>query len=137
MQEAQGEVEAQEKKSQEARERANQGRIAAIEAAKHIAEMKKEASERHKEVQIIEDELKSGNKAAALKEAKESLLRAKQRMEEAKQKQKEAEKSVKEREAEALKKVAADRAAEKEQSAILRKKDLEKKAALKLLEKEE
>merc|ERR1719316_2533721 len=107
MQEAQGEVEAQEKKSQEARERANQGRIAAIEAAKHIAEMKKEASERHKEVQIIEDELKSGNKAAALKEAKESLQKAKQKMEEAKEREKAAALSVKEREKQSMAKAAA------------------------------
>jgi len=134
---AQNEVEAVVQKSAEARERANKGRIAAIEAAKEIVAMKKEASERYKEVQVIEEELKFGNKAAALKDAKESLQRAKQRMHEAKEREKEALKSVKAREQEALKKVKDDREAEKQQQAILRQKDQEKKAEIKRLAMEE
>jgi len=124
-------------KSQVARENANKGRIAVIEAAKQIVELKKEASERHKELQVVEEELKSGNKAAALKDAKENLQAAKRRMQEAKEREKTAIAQVKEREKEALQKVAADRVAEREQQAIIRKKDQEKNAEIRRLALEE
>merc|ERR1719424_591706 len=117
-------------KAQEARENLQKGRLSVIEAGKFILEKKKEAQERHKEVQIIQDEMKSGNKAEALRKAKEDLMAATQRMKDAKEREKAALMSVKERERIALQKVNEDRAQKQAAAALIRQKEQEKKELL-------